>query len=709
MLRDINLQPVYDSSEHDLVHDLIEPLLNESCEYWRGVGFFTSGWLQTASSGVFGLVQNGGIARIVTSPHISPQDWAALQTGEEAKRAPKILDILRISLSDLRKALSEDTLNALAWMVADDVMRFRFAIPRDINLSYDYHDKVGLFIDRSGDAVAIHGSFNDSIRGSLNGEAFSVFKSWVEGQVPYVEKHRSRLQSLWERGNSQFWVVHLPQAIRSELIEMRNGDRPYSSYAPHGVESLALTTSGIELRPYQQQAIDAWKRAGCKGIFEMATGTGKTFTALAATSDILRDRGRLAVVILVPYLHLLEQWRQSCETFGLFPILCSGDHPKWALELKSASQDFRLGTIQCMCVLAVHQTASSERFADACARLPMESTMLVADEVHCLGAPKLRSALLPSAELRLGLSATPARWFDEDGTKVLNEYFEGTCFEFSLSDAIGEFLTPYKYVPVLTELTDTELAEYEDLSRSIAAFANRDIAGDSELEERLKMLLIKRARVVSSAKNKLPMLVELLSKSASDCLEAGTELQHVLVYCAPGTHAEVLKEMARLGFRSHEFVHTVSVRDRNKVLRQFEDGDIQILVSIHCLDEGVDVPATRTAYFLASTTNPREFVQRRGRVLRKCEGKYNATIYDFLVVPGMDRAHLRLESDLSLLVREMPRFAEFASSASNEFEARGVIRDLLNAYEVLHHLDRKPWEIYHSSRQAQDLGIRSTQ
>jgi superfamily II DNA or RNA helicase len=235
----------------------------------------------------------------------------------------------------------------------------------------------------------------------------------------------------------------------------------------------------------------------------------------------------------------------------------------------------------------------------------------------------------------------------------------------------------------------------------------RDFEREPGLEERLKKLLLRRAQLVSAAENKLPLLLNKLRAQMRDSEASGTELKHVLVYCAPGTHSAVLSAVASLGLRCHEFVHTVTLDNRQKVLRQFADGDIQVLVAIHCLDEGVDIPATKTAFFLASTTNPKEFVQRRGRILRKARGKTHADVLDFIVVPATEHAHLRREADLSLLRREMPRFAEFAASASNEFEARATLRDILDAFEMLHLLDLKPWDIYHQVMESVEIQDRS--
>jgi len=710
MLRDLELHHVYDSAEYDLVNDLITPLLSESCEYWRGVGFFTSAWLRTACRGIVKLVSNGGIARIVTSPLMQKADWEALQIGDNAKRDTIMHDILYRHVADLAHALSKDTLNALAWMVADDVMEFRFAIPRDFDMGGDYHDKVGVFIDTMGNIVAIHGSFNDSAKGSLNGEAFSVFRSWEEGQRPFVERHQSRLLRLWRSGNSQFEILTLPEAIRKEIVRLRTSSRPYESAKGERSSdgsSNEVQDYGVELRPYQRAAIDAWKKNSFKGIFEMATGTGKTFTALAAAAERRNHLKHLAVIILVPYLHLLDQWKVNSEKFGFFPILCSGTQDHWVTEVKSKIQDYRFGSLSSVCILAVHQTASTQRFAKSVKGLPEESTMLIADEVHSLGAPRLREALLPLATMRLGLSATPRRWYDQEGSEVLLDYFDGICFEYPLEQAIGTFLTPYRYFPILTLLTQNEREEYEDLSRRIAKLASQVSEHDVDTEERLKRLLLQRSQIVSAAENKLPLLLNLFKKQITASREAGVELQDVLIYCAPGKHREILHAVSSLGLRCHEFVHTVSMENRVSLLQQFVRGDIQVLIAIHCLDEGVDIPSTRTAYFLSSTTNPREFIQRRGRILRKFEGKPRADVYDFIVVPDINYSHLRKDHDFSLLRREMPRFAEFSANAENEFEARAVIREIVNAFQVLHLLDAKPWDIYHEVMESVEIKSRS--
>ena len=695
MLKELELQPVYDSESYDLIRHLQVPLLQQAKDYLRGVGFFTSGWLRLAAQGMTAFVTGGGSARIVVSPILDVADWEALKFGETAKTDAILREVLARNIEDLAITLENDTRNALAWMVADGLLEFRFALPRDRVSAGNYHDKVGIFTDGNGDRVAIHGSLNDSIKASLNGEAFSVFKSWDPGQVPYVEMHKSRLEALWNNQNRQFSIYRIPEAIREKFIQLRTSpDPPYTRSTSQQICVLSPHCT-IDLHSYQKTAVEEWRQAGYRGVFEMATGTGKTITSLAAATSVYQEHGRLALIILVPYLHLLEQWERNCNRFGFEPILCSGEHGRWQINVKSAIQDFNIGVKSHICILAVHKTAAMDKFATAISRLSKDNALLIGDEAHGLGAPNLRKALIDNAGMRLGLSATPRRWFDEEGTDTIFNYFGPTCFEYSLDQAIGRFLTPYEYYPQLVSLTGEETDQYVEITQKIVAIASA-AEHNPEIRERLQKLLLQRARIISSARQKLPALLQLLRRMLEDYRQRDDDLNGILIYCAPGGHKEVLQAVAALGLRCHEFVHEVSLTEREKLLTQFDAGDIQILVAIKCLDEGVDVPSTRIAFILASSTNPREFVQRRGRILRKSEGKDRAVIYDFLVVPPPERLTLKLGADVSILQREMPRFVEFASSAMNQFSARAVVRDILDHFEMLNLLDEKPWDVYHT-------------
>lgn len=250
----------------------------------------------------------------------------------------------------------------------------------------------------------------------------------------------------------------------------------------------------------------------------------------------------------------------------------------------------------------------------------------------------------------------------------------------------------------MVNLNIEEMELYEGLTAKITQLIKMMQDNKIDAEEKLKRLLLERSRVVASAEEKLDNLLIILRDMIEQSRKSEKSLSHILIYCAPGSHKKVLRAVADLGLKCHEFVHTVSLNDRQKILEQFANGDIQVIVAIKCLDEGVDVPSTRTAFFLASTSNPREFVQRRGRILRLAEGKDKAVVYDFIVVPRPEYVPLKREMDAGLLKKEMPRFAEFASAAKNEFEARSKLWHLLNHYELLNLFDEKPWDMYKNTK-----------
>ena len=691
MLCDLDLLPVYDSSNYDLINDLQVPLLKNSSSYLRGVGYFTSGWLRLVVNGLKDFVENGGKIRLIISPHIEDKDWDAMLIGVQAMSDSTLRALLEANVIDLAKTIDAKTLVAFSWMIADGIIELRIAVPKDKDVRRNYHDKVGIFSDTMGNEVALHGSLNDSIQGSLNGEAFSVFCSWIDSQKEYLENHKNRLQVLWSGKNPLFGAYPLPDAIRDKIVSLKgNTNRPYSFPCYSRVNSPRLTPN-IKLRPYQLDAITSWFTNECRGIFEMATGSGKTITSLFAAVEKIQLIGKGIIIILVPYLHLLDQWDADCRKFGLSPILCGSNHKKWQSEAREAIMKFNIGLNSQVCIIAVHKTASGDAFRSAIKKIDNNFTIMIADEVHRLGAPDLRKALMPEIYMRLGLSATPERWLDEEGSKVLRDYFGESCYIYSLENAIKDgYLVPYLYHPVIVNLDDEETQEYIKLTKQIVQMYNVTKKDGSKLET-LKMLLLRRAAIIGNAtQKKVKMFDDIKTQVMQTNIH--NEFRDTLIYCAPGSHKEILKRIASLGVRCHEFVGEVSAQKRKEILQEFSSGNLQALVAIKCLDEGVDVPSTKTAYIMASSQNPREFIQRRGRILRKASGKTHADIYDYVVMPN-----LSLVSDdhslESLIRREMPRFAEFASLAENQYQAKQKVWDLLDHFGLLHLLDQKPWEI----------------
>jgi len=691
MLKDLNLKHVYDSTVDDIMKDLVIPLLENSTIYYRGVGYFTSGWLKLSSEGLASFVENGGRANYIVSPILKKEDWEAIKLGNEALINEALKKSLLESIKDLADSLRNNTLNTLAWMIADKVVEFRFAIPR--NIIGDYHDKVAMFEDNEGNIVIFHGSFNDSMKAMLNGEAVSVFKSWDSSQSDYISIHRKRLLNLWNGKNNQLLILKMPAVVRDELVKLRSSDRPYHLDSRRLIVMKPKPKCIKDLRDYQEEAAKRWLKTG-KGILEMATGTGKTIIALTAAVKKWEELGRLAINITVPSIHLMDQWEIVCKRFRFETMKCSGNVGSWSSKMKKKIIEFRHKVIDNLCIITVVNTASKEKFLSLINKLPKEEKLFIGDEVHILGAAEFQKAMLNNADFRLGLSATPWRWFDEKGTEIINDYFGKVIFEYSLDKAIKNgYLAKYLYFPITVTLTEEEEREYEELTNRLGPFFNT--IENEEIAEKKKKLLIKRARIISNALQKKKKLIPLINELKENAYKESKEIEHILFYCPSGKHREILKIVAQSGLKTHEFVHNIASSERNEILKRFSDGDIQALIAIKCLDEGVDVPATETAVFLASTTNPREFIQRRGRILRLYQGKEHAYIYDFIVVPSSETKD---SMALSLLRHEMPRFAEFSNSAINKFDARKKLRPFLDKYGVLHFLDMKPWDIYHEMK-----------
>ena len=634
------------------------------------------------------FARNGGRARWVTSPILSQEDWEALQIGQAARDDAVLRRAIERSLGDLERALAQETLSVLAWLIADGILDFKLALPRNKLEHGEFHDKFGVFTDAGGHQVSFNGSYNDSIQGTLNYESIKIFCSWQTAFADIVQADIERFEQLWHNLDPNVQVFDLPEAARARIVRLRTKERPYSKpsmealslsretsvvYQVHHPAYLSVP-SHIALRDYQIEAIDAWFGAGCRGLFEMATGTGKTITALGASIKLYAKEKRLALVIACPYQHLVDQWYDEAISFGYTPLRAYRSRTTWLDDLNDRVLSYNYQDIDNLCVITTHSTFSTDHFQKTVERIK-GPTLLIADEAHHLGAEQRRRYYPQGVRFRLALSATPDRWYDDVGTAALRAYFGTTVFELSLADAIGLSLTPYYYYPVLVELTFEELEKYRVLSKKIGQLIARNKDRD---DEQLTRLLIKRARLLNTASNKL--------ETTSDLVSQQPEMKHSLFYCAPGQIDDVVHILGwEKRLQVHRFTARENIPTRQRLLRDFAEGKLQALVAMHCLDEGVDVPSTRTAYILASSSNPRQFIQRRGRVLRKSPGKDFATVYDLITVPPpiseFDEVSRRAER--SILRRELSRFAEFADSALNTQVAYDVIWDLADQFGVL--------------------------
>ncbi|MBK1986871.1 DNA phosphorothioation system restriction enzyme [Sphaerospermopsis aphanizomenoides BCCUSP55] len=445
----------------------------------------------------------------------------------------------------------------------------------------------------------------------------------------------------------------------------------------------------LQLRGYQRQAITSWFANNGRGTLKMATGSGKTITALAIACELYKQIGLQVLLVVCPYRHLVSQWARECDKFNLQPILAFENLRSWQSQLSTQLYNLRSGSQNFVTVITTNSTLIGEGLQSQLKYFPPK-TLIIGDEAHNLGAPRLEESLPRNVGLRLALSATPERYFDDGGTQSLFDYFGSVLQpEFSLQDAINQgALVHYLYYPVLVELTESESIAYLKLTKKIGRSLQYREKEDGNFEdnEDIKSLLIQRARLVGTAENKLTALRELM--------QTRRDTSHTLFYCSDGSqetgHRSSLRQLkavaqilgVELGYTVSTYTAHTSLIEREILRQQFESGELQGLVAIRCLDEGVDIPAIQTAVILSSSGNPRQFIQRRGRVLRPHPGKDRATIFDMIVLPpDLDREAMEVERNL--LKKELRRFVEFADLADNAGEARMKLLALQKRYGLL--------------------------
>lgn len=691
MLSDLPLLQTYRSDEHDLLQEFYMPCLSNSIHYRRAVGFFSSSVLSAAAKGLHAFIKGGGKMELVASPLLSFEDAQAIQNGYDRRQIEeRVLE--RALLGEFDQVVAT-RLGLLAWLIAHGRLDIKIAVMSSVDRLGLYHEKIGLFSD-GRDFVVFTGSPNETVAGLVdNFECIDVYCSWREEDRSRAENKRLHLDKLWNNMTPKLSVLPFPEAAKRALLRFKPSSIPTTD--PELVPSVTSITSSeipnfprsISLRPYQREAVENWFRAKGRGTLKMATGSGKTITALAIIERLYREINLRAAIIVVPYRHLVAQWVRECERFGLHPIRCAESREGWYDTLQQALTTLRSPAhIGMVSLVVTNATFRSDLFQSLLKHFP-DRTLLVGDEVHNLGAPSLLASLPKYIGLRLGLSATPERWFDDSGTKALLDYFGPVLKpEFTLKDALKVgALVPYYYYPVLVGLTDDEAAQYYELSKKIGKIAAQQDSKEN-MSDALKALLVKRARLVGSASNKLKALRDIMSQRR--------DITHTLFYCGDGTvegvdeeplkHLEAVCRLLgrELGIKVDSYVAETPLEEREELRDAFISGDLQGLVAIRCLDEGVDIPKIKTAFILASSANPRQFVQRRGRVLRPFPGKTSAEIYDFLVVPPGGSIE-NFEIERQLLASELRRYLEFARLAVNSGEVIGALTDLQRKYGLL--------------------------
>lgn len=712
------------------------------------LGFFSSSAISVLSDGFAVFLYNNGYMRLIINDVLTEEDRNAISLGIGVKEIP-YFDLNNIEA--IKAVLSERDVHffeCLSWLIRNNRIEIKIIAPKEsIGIS---HTKSGVFSDGLNE-VGFDGSCNFSRAALLdNIESLSISCDWdgsvdsarIEGMkedfnrvfdgkddnVVYVNS-----ENVKTRLSSAFPEKTIADLLDDEYHLLKNS--PKSDMATTAMISLSRAKDRIEAiiekknileeqriaygkqvprfpyasgpRDYQRQAFENWKNNKQKGLFAMATGTGKTITSLNCLLEIYNHSGYYKALILVPTITLVEQWEIECRKFNFDNIIkvCS-KYSNW----KSAIGNLRLleqnpNNNHSYIIISTYASFVRSNVFDELCSLSRKKLLLIADEAHNMGAGRVAQRLndIPYVR-RIGLSATPQRQYDDLGNAKIREFFgsiDNYTFEYSMRDAIQNgALCKYFYYPHLVELTPDEFAEYVELSKKIAKIFDNN---DPDSQDILKRLLLKRKRIIHKAANKKKAFTEILQ----DRINTFGSLKYTLVYVPEGNlpddqMADIFDTTDALG-DDEDSVHiidefTAIVRDiddhvvvrqfigdtpdRDQILKDFADGKIDVITSMKCLDEGVDVPRSELAVFCSSTGNPRQFIQRRGRVLRTHKDKHCAIIHDLVVIPGYLSNEDTYEMERNLVGTEVLRVRDFALLSENCNDTLSVLDDVLTRYNI---------------------------
>lgn len=726
-LPDVKIKKEYRSLIDNVVQDFYLPLLKNAVAYRRAVGFFSSSSLIEISKGISEMAAKGGKIQIVASPYLSDEDIAAIRKGYEHRNRIIENAVLR-QIADTDECLdyfSMQRLNLLASLIADGILDIRIAFTEGNNGVGMYHEKMGLIEDTAGNIVAFSGSMNESATAmSINYETIDVFRSWGdENEAERVKLKQAAFHSIWNDCEPNIHVLEFHSLSQAIIEKYRREPPKYSidrEQFPEQELSRNLSVTGlnqakgaripedISLHEYQKEAISSWAGENYHGIFDMATGTGKTYTGLGAVAKLSFDLGdKLAVIIVCPYQHLVEQWVEDIVRFNIRPIIGYSSSPQkdWRNRLSKAVRDQKLRAEKSFFCFVCTNAAFTDDFVQEQISKISTPILLVADEAHNFGAASYAQLLDDRFTYRLALSATLERHRDEEGTALLHRFFGKKCIEYPLERAIAEDkLTPYKYYPVAVYLSDDELSSYEQISYEMSKCIIKGKDGKHKLNRHGEILALRRARIVAGATEKLDALREQIKPYIHD--------NNLLVYCGAANvidsssdcssfdtgdirQIEAVTRMLGNEYKMSvaQFTSQENMETRASIKEQFQRGDrLQAIIAIKCLDEGVNIPGIRTAFILASTTNPKEYIQRRGRVLRKAPNKPFAVIFDFVTLPRPLDAVSSLtqeqaQRDLALVKNELSRIKEFGLLSMNPMDANNLIWDIQEAYHITDNTD----------------------
>lgn len=688
------IQPIYFLPEDNLADDVLIPCLTAAGTFDCMVGYFSSRSFAQLAPGLATFLEHPERKlRLIVSPFLTREDREAIENG--LKSESQFVEDSVGSLLTSREGIVQHTLRCLSYLIAQKRLEMKVALMQNAQ----FHLKAWI-VTQHDERLAAHGSGNLTEAGLVkNYEQITVSRSWVDStQEHIVTALQRKFTTLWGRNEPSCRIYDLPAAVEDRILRDYPVNHPPTE---QDYRDLVNEKGGFGLEEawgfvtpdtgdynnfaipdyliyrggdyaHQGRAVDAWCANDFRGILEMATGSGKTITAMIGAKYAHERHGSLLIVIAAPYLPLVDQWCAEVQAFGITPVNLAdvtGARKRRALIAKSQRR-LRHGHSEVEVLVTTHDTLCDSDFLHVTSQAG-GTKLLIADEVHNLGGRKTFVTSPPDCfDHRIGLSATPVRQYDERGTSFLTDYFGGVVFSFSLQEAIGVCLVPYDYYVHTVHLSEDESDQWFELTAKIRRMATwKD---DDDRSEYVKKLLRDRRLILEIAENKMVTLDRLLESAGP------SSLQHALIYATdkrPDQLHAVNALLRRKGILFHQLTaeETRNKATMRRILRSFQSGALRLLTAKRVLDEGVNIPEITTAYLLASTTVERQWIQRRGRILRKCAtiNKSYATLHDFLVLPP--KASAPLDPDVRTMVtQELSRIMEFASIARNAGKQDGA-------------------------------------
>lgn len=686
---ELTIKDLYVTDSDDIPEEFYGIALPKTVLYKRAAGFFSSSALATLGRGLKQFYYNGGNMRLIVSPLFSKEDYEAIELGYKAQEdiaAQRIVEMFNID-----EIKDDDGANILSWLIFEKRLDIRVVVKKENNKKAIFHDKFSVLIDEEGNRITFRGSMNESETAMVdNYESIEVDCSWETEGLRRAIQREKQFDAIWDDDSNKWSTIPIPDAVKESLVQIRRPIKadtyeyvenspqlvcePETVYMP----SRPAIPKWLELRKYQKNAIAAWVKNNNWGIFQMATGTGKTKTSLAAVTKILdvyySNQVKCGLVVVVPYVVLLEQWLEDLKEFQISAIACYESKNKWLPRVEENIRLFNENVRDKLFLITTTKTLISSDFQRCIATIKGDYIFL-ADEMHHLTSDMMRQSLPQNAKYRLGLSATLMTKYNSAKMEELKAYFGGIIYEYSMKEAIEtDCLTRYFYYPIYVELTDEEKSDYYEVSKKISKammLAGNDLDDDDNIP--LKALLSQRGRILASASNKLIKLKEMAPQFKDKA--------NLIIYCGDKIESNVkyIDKVYEIvnneeGIISAKFTAEENPQQRRDILDLFGKKVIQALIAIRCLDEGVDIPQLETAIIMSSGTNPKEFIQRRGRILRKAAGKQYSYIYDFIVIPSLSIQDVSAltpdekEMELKVISREFERVQEFANLAENGLE-----------------------------------------